>query len=86
MPESLRAALKAQTRLAGQAQDGLVALKAAMVAAETVEGLHPRTRAFGKSLRQAQEALRDVLDQAEKDCAADLWPMPVYRELMAPLI
>ena len=86
VPESLRAALKAQTRLAGQAQDGLVALKAAMVAAETVEGLHPRTQAHGKSLRQAQEALRDVLDQAEKDCAADLWPMPVYRELMAPLI
>ena len=70
----------------GQAQERLVALKAAMVAAEAVEEPTARTEAFGKSVKQAQEALRLLLDQAEKDCAARLWPMPVYRELLAPLI
>jgi len=27
-----------------------------------------------------------VLDQMEKDCAAARWPIPVYRDLLAPLI
>jgi glutamine synthetase type III len=37
-------------------------------------------------VREAQELLRDVLDQLEKDCAASRWPIPVYRDLLAPLI
>ncbi|MCE1227983.1 MAG: glutamine synthetase III [Firmicutes bacterium] len=83
---ALRGALAAQAQLVGQAQEQLVALKAAMVFAESVTDLHDRTRAFGTAVKQTQEVLRDLLDQAEKDCAAKLWPMPVYRELLAPLI
>lgn len=86
VPESLKAALKGQTHLVGQAQERLVALKAAMVRAEGVEHGPGRTEAYGGPVKQAQELLREVLDQAEKDCAAWLWPMPVYRELLAPLI
>ncbi len=86
VPESLKLALKGQALLVGQGQEHLVALKTAMVQAESVADLHARTRAYGTVVKQAQEILRDVLDQAEKDCAARLWPMPVYRELLAPLI
>jgi glutamine synthetase type III len=57
-----------------------------MMAADAVEDLHKRTQAFGTLVRTAQESLRDVLDQLEKDCAACRWPIPVYRELLAPLI
>jgi glutamine synthetase len=86
MPEPLKAALDTQASLAGVAQERLVALKAAMVAADALDSVHARTAAFGGSVRQAQELLRDVLDQLEKDCAASRWPIPVYRELLAPLI
>ncbi len=86
VPAALKAALETQTRLAGVAQERLVALKAAMVAAEALEPLHARTEAYGGSVRHAQELLRDVLDQLEKDCCAARWPIPVYRDLLAPLI
>jgi glutamine synthetase len=88
IPASLKEALEHQTRLAGVAQERLGALKAAMTAAEHLpeEDLHKRTEAFGGPVREAQESLRDALDQLEKDCAADLWPIPVYREMLAPLI
>ncbi len=86
VPAALKAALETQTRLAGVAQERLVALKAAMVAAEALESLHARTEAYGGSVRHAQELLRDVLDQLEKDCSAARWPIPVYRDLLAPLI
>ena len=85
-PAPLVAALKTQAELAGIAQERLGALKAAMVAAGEVEDLHKRTHAFGRDVRAAQEALREVLDQLEKDCSAGRWPIPVYRELLAPLI
>ncbi|WP_306598448.1 glutamine synthetase III [Geothrix sp. 21YS21S-2] len=86
VPAPLKAALETQTRLAGVAQERLVALKAAMVAAEALESHHARTEAYGGSVRHAQDLLRDVLDQLEKDCSAARWPIPVYRELLAPLI
>jgi glutamine synthetase len=85
-PGPLKTALETQAQLAGIAQERLVALKAAMVAADGIEDNHKRTYAFGTQVRQAQESLRDVLDQLEKDCAASRWPIPVYRELLAPLI
>ena len=85
-PAPLVAALKTQAELAGVAQERLSALKAAMVAAGEVEDLHKRTHAYGREVRSAQEALREVLDQLEKDCSAGRWPIPVYRELLAPLI
>ncbi len=86
VPAALKAALETQTRLAGVAQERLAALKAAMVAAESLEPLHARTEAYGGGVRHAQELLRDVLDQLEKDCNAARWPIPVYRDLLAPLI
>jgi glutamine synthetase len=84
----LKEALETQARLTGIAQERLVALKAAMTAAEHVseEDNGKRTEAFGTGVREAQELLRDVLDQLEKDCSAARWPIPVYRELLAPLI
>ncbi len=84
-PASLKAALHAQACLAGTAQDRLVALKTALAEAEALEALPARTEAFGTAVRQAQECLRTVLDQLEETTAADLWPIPVYRELLAPL-
>jgi len=86
VPQSLKDALKAQARLAGIAQERLVALKAAMVAADDVSDLKACTAAFGGPVRTAQESLREVLDQLEKDAAAELWPIPVYREMLAPLV
>jgi glutamine synthetase len=87
-PAPLLEALQTQARLAGIAQERLVALKAAMTAAEHVpeEENGRRTEAYGSGVREAQELLRDVLDQLEKDCAASRWPIPVYRDLLAPLI
>ena len=88
VPGPLRDTLETQTRLAGIAQERLVGLKAAMMAAEHVpeDELVRRTEAYGNGVREAQELLRDVLDQLEKDCSAARWPIPVYRELLAPLI
>lgn len=86
VPGPLKAALAVQAELAGRAQDQLGTLKAAMVAAEAVEDVHARTDTYGTQVLRAQEDLRDLLDQAEKDCEASLWPMPVYRELLAPII
>jgi len=88
VPGLLKDALQAQATLAGTAQERLIALKAAMVAAEhaSEEDNGKRTEAFGVGVREAQEALREVLDTLEKDCSAARWPIPVYRELLAPLI
>jgi glutamine synthetase len=88
VPATLKEALATQTRLAGIAQERLAALKNAMTAAEHVpeEALAKRTEAYATGVREAQELLRDVLDQLEKDTAAARWPIPVYRELLAPLI
>jgi len=86
VPDSLKAALATQAQLAGVATERLAALKAAMVAADATEEGHHKTAAFGGPVRTAQELLRDVLDQLEKDCSAQRWPIPVYRELLAPLI
>ena len=88
VPAPLKEALETQARLSGIAQERLAALKTAMLAAEHVSEADNgrRTEAFGTGVREAQELLRDVLDQMEKDCAASRWPIPVYREMLAPLI
>jgi glutamine synthetase len=86
IPASIKAALEHQTSLAGIAQERLAALKVAMVKAEAESDMKTATQIYGTTVREAQESLRDALDQLEKDCAAELWPIPVYRELMAPLI
>ena len=85
VPESLKSALQAQAHLAGVAQDRIQELRKQLAIAESVEPLHARTVAFGHQVRQAQDDLRDVLDTLEESCDADLWPLPKYREMLAPL-
>jgi glutamine synthetase len=86
LPASLKSALDDQTKLLGQAYDRLAALKKALVVAESVESIHARTVAFGHQVRNAQESLREILDSLEERCDADYWPLPKYRELLAPLV
>ncbi len=86
VPESLKAALQAQATLAGEAQVRLSAMKESLVAAEAIEDLHARTKAFGHQVNQAKHALREVLDHLEEACDADLWPLPKYWQLLSPLL
>ena len=37
---------------------------------------------MGSAVRQAMAGLRTVVDTLETHVAADLWPMPTYRELL----
>ncbi|MBL0210211.1 MAG: glutamine synthetase III [Holophagaceae bacterium] len=85
VPESLKAALQVQAHLAGVAQDRIEELRKQLAIAESVESLHARTAVFGHQVRHAQDELRDVLDSLEESCDADLWPVPKYREMLAPL-
>ncbi|MDE3244625.1 MAG: glutamine synthetase III [Acidobacteriota bacterium] len=85
VPESLKRALQAQAHLAGVAQDRIEALRKQLAIAESLESPHARTVAFGHQVRQAQDELRDVLDTLEESSDAELWPVPKYRELLAPL-
>ena len=86
VPETLKQALQNQATLAGEAQARLSAMKAALNAAEAIEDLHARTEAFGNSVNQSKHALREVLDQLEEACDADLWPLPKYWQLLSPLV
>jgi glutamine synthetase len=86
VPEPLKTALQGQTTLAGVAQVRLVAMKEALIAAEGVEDIHERTKVFGNQVNESKHALREVLDQLEEACDADLWPLPKYWELLSPLV
>ena len=86
VPETLKAALQAQTTLAGEAQARLTAMKDALAGAEAIEDLHARTEAFGLNVNEAKHALRETLDALEEACDADLWPLPKYWQLRAPLV
>ena len=86
IPAILKQALQAQTTLTGEAQARLAAMKVALVAAEAIEDLHARTEAFGTQVNQSKHALREVLDQLEDACDADLWPLPKYWQLLSPLV
>ena len=85
-PEPLKAAVMHQADLAGAAQEAVLTLKKAVLVAEALEDHHARTEAFGHGVRSAQDTLRDLLDQLEKNCEAALWPVPTYREMLSPLI
>ncbi len=86
IPAPLKAALEAQAALAGEAQIRLKDLKAALAEAEAVEELQLRTATFGGRVNEAKHALREVLDQLEEACDADLWPLPKYWQLLSPLV
>jgi glutamine synthetase len=85
VPEALKSALQVQAHLAGVAQERIEELRKQLAIAESVESLHARTVMFGHQVRQAQDDLRDVLDSLEESCDADLWPIPKYREMLAPI-
>ncbi|MDE3033059.1 MAG: glutamine synthetase III [Acidobacteriota bacterium] len=86
IPAPLKAALEAQAALAGEAQIRLQDLEAALAEAEAVEELQLRTETFGTRVNEAKHALREVLDQLEEACDADLWPLPKYWQLLSPLV
>jgi glutamine synthetase len=86
VPETLKEVLQAQATLAGEAQDLLADMKAALAAAEAIEDNHARTKAFGNQVNQSKHALREVLDRLEEACDADLWPLPKYWQLLSPLV
>lgn len=76
------------TWLSGQVDLGygrVAALRSAITRADAVEDLHGRTLAFATEVLPACQALREVLDSLEDQCDARLWPLPKYRELLAPL-
>ncbi|MBP8196753.1 MAG: glutamine synthetase III [Deltaproteobacteria bacterium] len=76
------------TTLSGQvdlAYARVAALRGAITRADAVEDLHGRTLAFATEVLPACQALREVLDSLEDQCDARLWPLPKYRELLAPL-
>ena len=85
VPAAVKAALDGQAMLLDKAQRALEALQKALAEAESLEALPDRTTAFGHQVRQAQEDLRDALDRLEERTDADYWPLPKYRELLAPL-
>ncbi len=86
VPASLKKALQSQAHLAGEGQERLEALQAALGRAEAMEDVHGRTEGFATEVREAQASLREALDALEEGCDADLWPLPKYRELLAPLV
>ncbi len=77
--------VQGQTDLVSDGYRRLSDLKAAITRAETTEGLHAQTEAFANGVLPAQNALREVLDAIEEGADASLWPLPKYREMLAPL-
>jgi glutamine synthetase len=85
-PERLRAALDEESSLIDEAYLRLAALKSAVAGAESAKSLHAQSTAFGVDVVAAQNGLRETLDRLEEICEAKLWPLPKYRELLAPLM
>jgi glutamine synthetase len=84
-PVPLRTALQSESDLLGEAYRRIAALKEAVAAAEKVGDLHAHTAAFAAKVIPAQQALRETLDSLEEMCDARRWPLPKYREMLAPL-
>ncbi|MCS6914932.1 MAG: glutamine synthetase III [Myxococcales bacterium] len=82
---ALRKALDAEVEMLGRAYTRLEELKTALSQAEATEGLQQQTEAFGGKVLDAMTAFRDTLDALEEMCDARLWPLPKYREMLAPL-
>jgi glutamine synthetase len=83
--ERLLKTVQAQAGLLAEGYARLDALKAALAQADAIEDMHARTAAFGGPVIEAQEALRQTLDALEDMTDARLWPLPKYREMLAPL-
>ena len=87
-PEPVQKALQAESELLGEAYRRLGTLKEAVVKvthSEHENGMHAHTAAFAALVIPAQQALRESLDALEDMCDARRWPLPKYREMLAPL-
>ncbi len=84
-PALVRRAIEAETLQIDEAYKRLTALRGAIAQADAIEEIHARTASFASEVLPACQALREVLDGLEDQCDARLWPLPKYRELLAPL-
>jgi len=86
-PLPLRAAVQAEADLLGDGYRRLTGLKEAIAQVAQAEhaGMHAHTAAFAEIVIPAQQALRESLDALEEMCDAQKWPLPKYREMLAPL-
>jgi glutamine synthetase len=87
-PEPVHKALQAESELLGEAYRRLTTLKEAVTKvthSEHENGMHAHTAAFASLVIPAQQALRESLDSLEDMCDARRWPLPKYREMLAPL-
>ena len=88
VPEPLRAAVQAEADLLGEGYKRLAALREAITQvthAESEGGMHAHSAAFATVVIPAQQSLRESLDALEEMCDAQRWPLPKYREMLAPL-
>ncbi|MFZ9361527.1 MAG: hypothetical protein ACO25G_03155, partial [Holophagaceae bacterium] len=74
-----------QVNLLNQAQSEVMKLRELLGRAENQSDMHARTEIFGRQVRPAMDQLRYTLDELEELTDATYWPIPKYRELLAPL-
>jgi glutamine synthetase len=74
-----------QAKLLNQAQTEVMKLKELIDRAENQSDMHARTETFGHHVRPAMDQLRQTLDALEELTDTGYWPIPKYRELLAPL-
>ena len=84
-PEHVLAHLRGEVRLLDEAYRRLGLLKDAVARVEAVEALAARTAGYAAEVLPAAQALREALDGLEEMCDARKWPVPKYREMLAPL-
>ena len=84
-PALVRRAIEAETLQIDEAYKRLTTLRGSIAQADAIEEIHARTASFASEVLPACQALREVLDGLEDQCDARLWPLPKYRELLAPL-
>ncbi len=84
--DTMHTVLREQAARVGVAYGRLDGLRAALAEADGNRELHAQTAAFGGPVMAAQLALRESLDAIEEHCNEYYWPLPKYRELLAPMI
>jgi glutamine synthetase len=84
-PEQIRRTIESESTQIDEAYKRLGSLRGALAQADSVEELHARTTAFAQLVLPACQSLRESLDALEDQCDTRLWPLPKYRELLAPL-
>ena len=84
-PEQIRRTIESESTQIDEAYKRLSSLRGALAQADSVEELHARTTAFAQLVLPACQSLRESLDALEDQCDTRLWPLPKYRELLAPL-